>query len=236
MSSSSIDTPQGPGSVGGAPNLPEGFADTFNSQFMNAGDIRLHAVIGGSGPPLLLVHGWPQTWYAWRMVMPTLARDFTVIAVDQRGRGLSDKPRGNYDAATLANDLVGLMDTLGYKRFALFGTDVGMPIAYALAADHPERVERLVVSESPLPGISPLPALPPAPLNELLWHVNFNRAAAVNEQLVKGREDIYFGNELRCLRRENCPRMPSSTTSTSSRPIPSRCAEASSSTVRSTRP
>jgi pimeloyl-ACP methyl ester carboxylesterase len=195
MSSSSSDSPQGPGSVAGAPNLPAGFADTFTSRFVNVGDVRLHAVIGGDGPPLLLVHGWPQTWYAWRMVMPTLAKDFTVIAVDQRGRGLSDKPRDGYDAGTLANDLVGLMDALGFQRFALYGTDVGMPIAYALAADHPERVDRLVVSEAPLPGISPFPAFPPAALNERLWHINFNRAAVVNERLVQGREDIFFGNE-----------------------------------------
>jgi pimeloyl-ACP methyl ester carboxylesterase len=195
MSPFATPAPQGPGSVSGAPNLPEGFAATFTSHFVDTGQVRLHAVIGGDGPPLLLVHGWPQTWYAWRMVMPTLARDFQVIAVDQRGRGLSDKPRGGYDAGTLADDLVGLMDTLGYERFAGYGTDVGMPIAYALAADHPERVDRLVVSEAPLPGISPFPAFPPAPLNERLWHINFNRAAVVNERLVRGREDIFFGNE-----------------------------------------
>jgi pimeloyl-ACP methyl ester carboxylesterase len=187
--------PQGPGSVAGAPNLPDGFAGTFSSQYVDTGEVRLHAVIGGDGPPLLLVHGWPQTWYAWRLVMPGLARDFTVIAVDQRGRGLSDKPRSGYDTGTLANDLVGLMDALGYQRFAVYGTDTGNPIAYALAADHPERVERLVVSEAPLPGISPAPPFIPAPVNERLWHVNFNRAARVNEQLVRGREDIFFGNE-----------------------------------------
>jgi pimeloyl-ACP methyl ester carboxylesterase len=157
--------------------------------------VRLHAVIGGGGPPLLLIHGWPQTWYAWRMVMPELAKDFTVIAVDQRGRGLSDKPQGGYDAGTLANDMIGLMDALGYQRFAVYGTDVGMPIAYAVAADHPERVERLIVSEAPLPGITQSAAYVPAAVNERLWHINFNRAATVNEQLVTGREDIYFGNE-----------------------------------------
>jgi pimeloyl-ACP methyl ester carboxylesterase len=195
MTSSSSAAPQGPGSASGAPNLPDGFANTFTSQLVDAGEIRQHAVVGGDGPPLLLIHGWPQTWYAWRMVMPTLARDFTVIAVDQRGRGLSDKPRTGYDSTTVANDMVALMDALGYQRFAVYGTDVGMPIAYALAADHAERVERLVVSEAPLPGISPTPAWIPAAVNERLWHINFNRAATVNEQLVKGREDIYFGNE-----------------------------------------
>ena len=152
-------TPEGPGSVSGAPNLAAGFTGTFTSRYVDTGDLRLHAVTGGNGPPLLLVHGWPQLWYAWRMLMPALARDFTVVAVDQRGIGLSDKPRDGYDTGTLASDLVKLMDALGHQRFALYGTDVGMPISYALAADHPDRVERLVVSEAPLPGISPSPPL-----------------------------------------------------------------------------
>ena len=180
-----------------APNLPDGFADTFTSRYVDAGGVRLHAVIGGEGPPVLLIHGWPQTWYAWRMVMPTLAEDFEVIAADQRGIGLSDKPKDGYDAATLANDLVALMDALGHERFAVYGTDVGMPIAYALAADHPDRVDRLVVSEAPLPGISPSPPLfLPPQLNARLWHLAFNQLPAeVNEALVRGREEIFFGAE-----------------------------------------
>jgi pimeloyl-ACP methyl ester carboxylesterase len=194
--STSLPIAEGFGSVSEAPNLPAGFTDTFTSHHVDTGDLELHAVIGGDGPPLLLVHGWPQTWYAWRMLMPTLAQDFRVIAVDQRGIGLSDKPRDGYDTGTLANDLVKLMEVAGHQRFALYGTDTGMPIAYALAADHPDRVERLVVSEAPLPGISPSPPLflPPA-LNERLWHLTFNQLSVVNEQLVSGREDIFFGAE-----------------------------------------
>jgi len=179
------------------PNLPDGFTDTFSSRFVDIGELRLHAVIGGDGPPLLLIHGWPQAWYAWRMLMPTLAGDFELVAVDQRGMGLSDKPKDGYDTATLANDLVALMDALGHERFAVYGTDTGMTIAYALAADHPNRVERLVVSEAPLPGISPSPPLflPPA-LNARLWHLAFNQLGAdVNEALVQGREEIFFGAE-----------------------------------------
>jgi pimeloyl-ACP methyl ester carboxylesterase len=189
-------SPEGPGSVSGAPNLPAGFTDTFTSRYIDTGDLRLHAVTGGGGPPLLLVHGWPQTWYAWRMLMPVLARDFSVIAVDQRGIGLSDQPQDGYDTATLASDLVALMDALGHQRFAIYGTDVGMPIAYAVAADHRERLDRLVVSEAPLPGVSPSPPLflPPL-LNERLWHLAFNQLPKVNEQLVTGREDIFFGAE-----------------------------------------
>ena len=192
----SSPTPEGPGSVSGAPNLPAGFTGTFTSRYVDTGEVRLHAVTGGDGPPLLLVHGWPQTWYAWRMLMPALARDFFVIAVDQRGIGLSGKPTGGYDTATLASDLAALMDALGHRRFALYGTDVGMPVAYALAADHRDRVDRLAVSEAPLPGISPSPPLfLPPPLNARLWHLAFNQLPKINEQLVTGREDIFFGAE-----------------------------------------
>ena len=192
----SPSTPAGPGSVSGAPNLPAGFTDTFTSRYIDTGELRLHAVTGGDGPPLLLVHGWPQTWYAWRMLMPALALDFSVVAVDQRGIGLSDKPQDGYDTAALASDLVALMDALGHSRFALYGTDVGMPIAYALASDYRDRVDRLVVSEAPLPGISPSPPLfLPPQLNERLWHLAFNQLPKTNEQLVTGREDIFFGAE-----------------------------------------
>jgi pimeloyl-ACP methyl ester carboxylesterase len=193
---SSSPAPEGPGSVSGAPNLPAGFTGTFTSRYVDTGEVRLHAVTGGDGPPLLLVHGWPQTWYAWRMLMPALAGDFSVVAVDQRGIGLSGKPTDGYDTATLASDLVALMDALGHQRFALYGTDVGMPIAYALAADHRDRVDRLAVSEAPLPGISPSPPLfLPPPLNARLWHLAFNQLPKINEQLVTGREDIFFGAE-----------------------------------------
>jgi len=189
-----LPTPEGPGSVAGAPHLPEGFTGTFTSRYVDIGDLRQHVVTGGQGPPLLLVHGWPQTWYAWRLVMPDLARDFQVIAPDQRGTGLSGKPSDGYDTGTLAGDLVALMDALGHQRFAMAGHDTGMWIGYALAADHPGRVARLAVAETPLPGLSPSPPLfAPARLNNALWHFAFNRLAEVNDQLVAGREDVYFG-------------------------------------------
>ena len=197
ISSTQLETPDGPGSVSGAPNLPAGFSQTFESRYVQAGDVRLHAVIGGDGPPLLLIHGWPQTWYQYRLLMPALARDFRVIAVDQRGIGLSDKPEDGYDTGTLADDLVALMAALGHERFALVGCDTGMAIGYALAADHPDRVERAALGEAPLPGISPSPPLilPPA-LNDRLWHIAFNALApTVNETLVRGREEVFFGAE-----------------------------------------
>jgi pimeloyl-ACP methyl ester carboxylesterase len=194
--STDFPTVEGPGSVSEAPNLPEGFTDTFASRYVDAGALRLHAVIGGDGPPLLLVHGWPETWYAWRLMMPALAENFEVIAVDQRGMGLSDKPRDGYDTASVANDLVALMDALGHRRFAMVGCDTGMLIGYALAADHPDRVDRLALGEAPLPGVSPTPPLfLPGPLNERLWHIPFNALPEVNEKLVSGREDIFFGEK-----------------------------------------
>src|SRR5262245_48519300 len=196
-SASTSNAPAGPGSVSGAPNLSSGFSSTFASRYVDANGLRLHAVIGGKGPPLLLVHGWPQTWYQWRLVMPTLARDFTVIAADQRGIGLSDKPESGYDSGSQANDMVALMDALGHRQFAIVGFDTGMGIAYALAADHPERLDRLVVGEAIITGVTPSPPLLlPGPLNKKLWHIAFNRLGPeVNEALVRGREQIYFGAE-----------------------------------------
>jgi pimeloyl-ACP methyl ester carboxylesterase len=190
--------PEGPGSASGAPNLPAGFTDTFASRYVDAGDVRLHAVVGGDGPPLLLVHGWPQNWYAWRLLMPALARDFQVVAVDQRGMGLSDTPPSGYDSATLARDLVTLMDALGHERFAVVGHDTGYIISYALAADHRERVERLVLAEIPgPPGVSPSPPLfVPDQVNDRVWHIPFNRVDdELTVDLVSGNESPFFRYE-----------------------------------------
>src|SRR5215204_3960004 len=195
--STDLPTVEGPGSVSEAPGLPEGFTDMFTSRYVDAGELRQHAVIGGEGPPLLLLHGWPETWYAWRMLMPELARDFEVIAVDQRGMGLTDKPEDGYDTGTLAGDLVALMDALGHERFAVVGHDTGFAISYALAADHPDRTDRVALLEIPgSPGTAPSPPLfLPGPVNDRLWHLSFNRIENLNEQLVSGREDLFFGWE-----------------------------------------
>ena len=189
--------PEGPGSAAHAPHLPSGFTDTFTSHFVDTAGLRQHAVIGGEGPPLLLVHGWPETWYAWRLVMPALAESYTVIAVDQRGAGLTGKPQDGYDSATLATDLVELMTALGHGRFAAVGHDTGMAVVYALASDYPDRVDRVALAEVPGPpsaGHSP-PLFVPAAVNNKLWHIAFNRAGDVAEQLIKGREGIFFGYE-----------------------------------------
>jgi pimeloyl-ACP methyl ester carboxylesterase len=190
-------TPEGPGSIAGAPNLPAGFTDMFTSRYIDTGELRLHAVVGGQGPPLLLVHGWPENWYAWRLLMPALGRHFEVIAVDQRGIGLSDKLQDGYDTGTLAGDLVGLMKALGHERFAVVGHDTGFAIGYALAADHPERVDRVALAEIPGPPLASAapPLFVPAALNNRLWHIPFSRVEKLPEQLVTGREDIFFGYE-----------------------------------------
>ena len=191
------------GVVSTAPNLPPGFKATFKSRFVHANGIRQHAVIGGDGPPLLLVHGWPENWYAWRHVMPALAKDYTVIAVDQRGIGRTEKTADGYDAGTLADDMAALMTELGHERFAVVGHDTGAVISYALAADHRDRVDRLAFAEIPgPPGVGSLeepPAPPmfvPEPLNDKLWHIPFNR---VNDDLildmVSSNADAYYRYE-----------------------------------------
>lgn len=174
--------------------LPDGFLDLFTSRLVEVNGLRLHAVTGGDGPALLLIGGWPQTWYAWREVMPALAREHTVVAVDSRGAGLSDKPDDGYDAGTLAADLVALMAALGHDRFDVVGHDIGTWTGYALAADHPERVGRLAILEAVIPGLTPSPPFfGPAAANLRLWQFGFNRLTDLNEELVRGRERLFFG-------------------------------------------
>ncbi|MER7564012.1 alpha/beta hydrolase [Streptomyces sp. NPDC097941] len=194
--SAALLTADGPGSVSRAPQLPDGFARTFTSHYVDTGEVRLHAVTGGSGPALLLLAGWPQTWYAWRLLMPALARDFQVVALDARGVGLSDKPLDGYDTGSLARDAAAAMTALGHDRFHVAGHDVGVWVGYALAADHPDRVDHLAVAEALIPGLAPSPPLlGSTENNDRLWHFTFNRLPELNEQLVQGREDLFFGRQ-----------------------------------------
>ncbi|MGC0343910.1 pimeloyl-ACP methyl ester carboxylesterase [Streptomyces sp. SLBN-8D4] len=190
---SKMSTADGTASLS-ALRLPDGFTDVFTSRLMEVNGLRLHTVTGGDGPALLLVGGWPQTWYAWRKVMPALARRHTVVAVDSRGAGLSDKPDDGYDSGTLAADLLALMAALGHDRFDVVGHDIGTWTAYALAADHPERVGRLAILEAVVPGLTPSPPFfGPAAANLRLWQFGFNRLTDLNEELVRGRERLFFG-------------------------------------------
>jgi pimeloyl-ACP methyl ester carboxylesterase len=185
-----------PFTVATVPHLPPGFTETFTSRFVEVDDLVLHAVVGGDGPPLLLLPGWPEFWYSWRTLMPTLAERFTVVAADHRGVGASDKPATGYDAVTLADDMAALMTGLGYDRFAVAGEDVGMIVGYALAARHRDRVTHLALDEALLPGLTPSPPLfGDTATNSYLWHIPFNRVLDVNERLVSGREEIYFGHQ-----------------------------------------
>ncbi len=123
----------------------------FSPRDVTVGDgIRIRAAVGGSGVPVLLLHGHPQTHATWREVAPVLARHFTTVAADLRGYGDSSKPPGDPDHATyskraMAADQVALMRALGYDRFALIGHDRGGRVAHRMALDHPAAVERLAV-------------------------------------------------------------------------------------------
>jgi len=113
---------------------------------------KMHYVTAGSGYPLLLMHGWPQSWYAWRKVIPALAERFTVIAPDLRGAGDSGKPLDGYDKRTLAADCRELINQLGYDKVGVVGHDWGGSVAYFLAYDNRDIVERLLILDM-APGL-----------------------------------------------------------------------------------
>jgi pimeloyl-ACP methyl ester carboxylesterase len=134
---------------------------------VHANGVDLHVAEAGDGPPLLLVHGWPQHWWAWRKVIPRLAERYRVLAVDLRGHGWSDAPPGDYAKATFAADLLALLDAEGIERTKILAHDWGGYASFLLAMDHPERVERLVVLDVPppvRPPLSPRLALVPVAL------------------------------------------------------------------------
>ena len=119
----------------------------FRREFIQANGVEIHAVVGGDGPPLLLLHGYPQTHVIWHKIAPALAERFTVVAADLRGYGDSAKPPGGpgheaYSKRAMAADQVAVMEALGFERFALVGHDRGARVSHRLALDHPERVER----------------------------------------------------------------------------------------------
>ena len=124
--------------------------DRFETADVDTGEARIHLRRGGSGPPLLLMHGYPQTHVMWHRVAPALADDFTVVACDLRGYGESSKPPTTvdhwpYTKRAMANDQIAVMRALGFERFAVCGHDRGARVGYRLALDHPERVTRLAV-------------------------------------------------------------------------------------------
>jgi pimeloyl-ACP methyl ester carboxylesterase len=134
-------------------------------RFVDVGGVRLHVASAGTGPPLVLLHGWPQHWWCWRHVIGELARHHRVLAPDLRGFGWSDAPAGDYAKSTFAADIVALLDREGIDRAAIIGHDWGGYTAFLLALEFPERVERVlgldVVPPWPQPG-------PPAPRHAAL--------------------------------------------------------------------
>lgn len=159
-----------------------------------ANGVRLHYIAAGSGRPLLLLHGWPASAGMWRRVMPALARSHTVIAPDLRGAGYSDKPAGGYDKATMARDVHALMSGLGFAHYDAVGHDIGGMVAYALAAQFQDAVEKLVVVDVPLPGIEPWDRMMGAPA---LWHFGFHAQRDLAEALIAGRERLYIESFMR---------------------------------------
>lgn len=128
----------------------------FKHAMANVNGVNIHYVIGGTGEPLLLVHGFGQNWYMWNRLLPELSKHFTVIAPDLRGIGESDKPASGYDKKTMAVDLHELMKKLGFNQINLAGHDIGLMVAYAYAAQFPSEVKKLALMDALLPGIEPV--------------------------------------------------------------------------------
>jgi pimeloyl-ACP methyl ester carboxylesterase len=158
---------------------------TFSHHTASVNGIQLHYVIGGQGDPVVLLHGWPETWYAWHKVMPALAKNYTVIVPDLRGLGDSSKPPTGYDGKTLAEDIHQLVTQLGFKTIFLVGHDIGTQVAYSYAAVHPTEVKKLAVMELTIPGFVPPGRMP-------LWWVVFHQTPDVPELLTEGKEKEYL--------------------------------------------
>jgi len=158
---------------------------TFSHNTVSVNGIKLHYVIGGHGDPVVLLHGWPETWYEFRLVMPALAKNYTVIAPDLRGLGDSSKPSTGYDGKTVAEDIHQLVTKLGFKTIFLAGGDVGALMAYPYAAAHPTEVKKLAVWEAPIVGLTPPGRAP-------VWWFFFHQVPDLPEALVNGREATYL--------------------------------------------
>jgi pimeloyl-ACP methyl ester carboxylesterase len=147
----------------------------------------MHYVIGGYGDPVVLLHGWPQTWYEWRHVMPALAKNYTVIVPDLRGLGDSSKPFSGYDGNTTAEDIYQLMTQLNLEqKINLVGHDIGVQTAYSYAAIHPNNASKLVILDVPVAGFSP------PGFEDCYCCFSFHQTPDIPEALTAGKEREYL--------------------------------------------
>ncbi len=162
-------------------------AIAIDSRFAEVNGTKLHYLTAGKGEPVLLLHGYAQTSHMWRPLIPELAKTHTVIAPDLRGFGQSAKPEGGYGKKSLAQDVHALMGSLGHKRYGVAGHDIGLMVAYALAAQYPAEVTRIGLMDAFLPGVGDWTTVW---LLRDLWHFHFYGKTPL--ALVEGRERIYF--------------------------------------------
>uniref|UniRef100_B0T6Q0 Alpha/beta hydrolase fold n=1 Tax=Caulobacter sp. (strain K31) TaxID=366602 RepID=B0T6Q0_CAUSK len=160
----------------------------FRHQTMDGGNARVQVAVGGVGPPLVFIHGFPQTWWEWRRMLPGLAKTNTVVAVDLRGAGHSDCPQEGYDKATMAADVHGVMLALGFERYAVCGHDVGARVALALAVAYRGAVTRLAVLDASQPGSGAWEANCAKPG---LWRLAFHPKRNLPERPPYGRKYDY---------------------------------------------
>lgn len=165
-----------------------GFFDRFTRDVHDVNGVRLHAVTGGTGEPVVLLHGFTETWAIWRKVMPLLTRDYRVIAPDLRGFGDSERTSSGYDKKTLAEDIAALLDKLEVRSAHIVGHDFGGQVAYRLTAARPDIARSLSAIETLLPGID----VRPRGNEHRWWFVSFHQVPDVPELLTSGREDAYI--------------------------------------------
>ena len=169
------------------------FPPEFRTIDIATNGTSIHVRSGGTGPAVVLLHGYGETGDMWAPMAADLARDHTVVVPDLRGMGLSSKPVGGFDKKTQAGDIAGVLNELKIDRVDLVTHDIGNMVGYAFAAQNPVRVRRFVLIDAPLPGIGPWEEILK---NPLLWHFRFGGPDM--ERLVAGRERIYldrFWNE-----------------------------------------
>ncbi|MBR7944787.1 alpha/beta fold hydrolase [Burkholderia cenocepacia] len=153
---------------------------------VTANGIRQHVIDAGAGPVVVLLHGFPETSFAWRFQIPVLARHYRVIVPDLRGYGETDKPAAGYDKRNMARDLAALLDALGIERIALVGHDRGARVATRFAKDFPERVERLVVMDNVPTRI--VAQNMTAQTTRAYWFFLFHQVPDLPEALIAGKE------------------------------------------------